>query len=184
MCASPSFWLRRCSSAPMPTAGDELDGNEVEILPGSRRECSEDPEIPSKGDEYPSDKENWQPGNTRRKSLSWDGKQSCRSSYLGDDRQPFAVLQADSKPVFPPSPGSSPESDIGSRRRSLGLPPPQRPATSALVHKQSPEPHLCSRDRLLDERWLFFDGLRFSKRQIQMFIVPNLVLASVKSLKY
>jgi len=146
---SPNCWLRRCSSAPtstLATTGGDAgahDENEVEILPVCRSEYSEEDsrsEIPLKrtslDDEYPSDKENWQPGNMRRTSLSWDGRQSCRSPNMEEDRQPFAALQADSmwlKPVFSPSLASSPDSDIGSRSRTLGLPPPQRPTTSALV---------------------------------------------------
>lgn len=150
--ASPSFWLRRCSSAPMPSLVTPEGGSgahdeyEFEILQVLSRDCSGEygrSEIPLKStsshsnDEYPPDKENCQTGSIRRKSLSWDGRQSaCRSPSMEEDRQPFAELQADFKwlePVFSPSLASSPDSETGSRSRTLGLPPPQRPATSAMV---------------------------------------------------
>ncbi|KAG0617663.1 hypothetical protein M758_4G006100 [Ceratodon purpureus] len=145
--ASPNLWLRRCSSAPMPTVVTPEDAlgahndNEVEVLPALNREPSRE-DLPnsltnlSSYDEYPSDKENYQPAKDRRKSLSWDGRQSCSSpNILAIDRQPFAELKTDlklAKPMFSSPLASSPDSDFGSR--TLGLPPPQRQVTSAMVN--------------------------------------------------
>ena len=144
--ASPNLWLRRCSSAPTPTLitpSDTLGAekeNEIEILPVLNRESSGEG-LPDSlknllaYDEYPSEKENYQSARNRRKSLSWDGRQSLRSANILEvDRQPFAELQGDlklAKSVFSSSLVSSPDSDFGSR--TLGLPPPQRQVTSAMV---------------------------------------------------
>lgn len=142
---SPNLWQRRCSFAPIPTLVTPADAlvahreSEVEVLPLLNRECSKE-SVPDSlrdllsYDEYPSDKENHESIKNRRKSLSWDGRQPCRSpNILKEDRQPFAKLQVEAKPVLSLSWASSPHSDFESR--TLGLPPPQRQVTSAMVHR-------------------------------------------------